>query len=140
MGVRLSDLAAALTRTYPAAARAGGRIRRAATLDIAFDHILYGLHERGLYEALDVTFKGGTALRKYRLGHRSRFSFDLDFGIAEEGADDLVAEELDGMAFPHFEFTVRERRGHYTAYPGSTDGMLGVGGWIDAESASDLGQ
>lgn len=116
MGAGLSDLADALTRTYPAAARAGGRIRRAAALDIAFDHILYELHKRGVYEGLDVTFKGGTALRKYRLGHRSRFSFDLDFGVAEEGADELVAEELDGAAFPHFEFTVRERRGHYTAY------------------------
>ena len=116
MGVPLSDLATALTRTYPAATRAGGRIRRAAALDVAFDHILYGLHESGVYEGLDITFKGGTALRKYRLGHRSRFSFDLDFGVAEEGADELAAEEIDGLVFPNFEFTVRERRGHYTAY------------------------
>ena len=28
----------------------------------------------------------------------------------------------------------------FLSEPGSTDGMLGVGGWIDAESASDLGQ
>ena len=63
-------------------------------LDVAFDHLLYGLHERGVYEVLDLTLKGGTALRKYRLGHRSRFSFDLDFA-AEEGADELVAEEND---------------------------------------------
>lgn len=81
---------------------------------MAFDHLLYGLHERGVYEALNLTLKGGTALRKHRFGHRSRFSFDLDFD-AEEGADELVAREIDGMAFPHFEFTVHERRGHYTA-------------------------
>ena len=84
-------------------------------LDVAFDHLLYGLHERGVYETLDLTFKGGTALRKHRLGHRSRFSFDLDFD-AEEGADELIAEEIDGMTFPHFAFMVKERRGHYTAY------------------------
>lgn len=107
-------------RTYPGATRVRGRIRRAVALDTAFDHILYGLHERGAYEALDVTFKGGTALRKHRLGHRSRFSVDLDFDVADEGADELLAEEIDGMVFPHFEFTVQERRGHYTAHV-STD-------------------
>lgn len=115
MGALLSALTDALTKAYPAAAREAGLIRRAAAMDVAFDHILYGLHERGVYEAVDVTFKGGTALRKYRLGHRSRFSFDLDFD-AEEGADELIAGEIDGMTFPHFEFTVQERRGHYTAY------------------------
>ena len=35
-------------------------------------HVLYGLHEWGVYEATDLTLKGGTALRKYHLGHRSR--------------------------------------------------------------------
>jgi len=65
-----------------------------------------------------LTLKGGTALRKHRLGHRSRFSFDLDFDT-EEGASELVAEELDGVRFPHFEFTVHERRGHYTAHVAS---------------------
>ena len=82
-------------------------------LDVAFDHLLYGLHESGVYEGLNLTLKGGTALRKYRIGHRSRFSFDLDFDT-EEGAEELVAEEIDGMAFPHFEFTAHERRGHYS--------------------------
>ena len=114
MGALLSALTDALTKAYPAAAREAGLIRRAAATDVAFDHILYGLHERGVYEAAGVTFKGGTALRKYRLGHRSRFSFDLDFD-AEAGADELIAGEIDGMTFPHFEFTVQERRGHYTA-------------------------
>ena len=98
-----------ITRAYPAAARRGNIVRAAAVLDVAFDHLLYGLHERDVYEPLDVTFKGGTALRKFYIGHRGRFSFDLDFDVAE-GAEDLLAEEVDGMVFPHFEFTVRERR------------------------------
>ena len=78
-----------------------------------------------MYEVADLTLKGGTALRKYRLGHRSRFSFDLDFD-AEEGADALVAEEIDGMAFPHFEFTMHERRGHYSTHV-ATDLLAGGG-------------
>ena len=116
LGAQLTpSLDTAITRAYPAASRRESPVRNAAVLDVAFDHLLYGLHHRGVYDAFDVTLKGGTALRKYRLGHRSRFSFDLDFD-AEEGADELVAEEIDGMAFPHFEFAVDERRGHYTAY------------------------
>ena len=129
MGVRLSSLPSAIKRAYPAATRSGSVVEEAAVLDVAFDHLLYGLHERGVYEAIDLTLKGGTALRKYRLGHRSRFSFDLDFD-AEEGAEELVAEEIDGMAFPHFEFTVHERRGHYSTRV-ATD--LLVGGYLQAK-------
>ncbi len=84
----------------------------AAVLDVAFDHLLHGLHQRHLYDACDVTFKGGTALRKFRIGHKGRFSFDLDFDVAE-GATPLIAEEIDRLSFPDFNFTMRERRGHY---------------------------
>ncbi|WP_420614275.1 nucleotidyl transferase AbiEii/AbiGii toxin family protein [Candidatus Spongiisocius sp.] len=130
MGADLTDLPSAIRRAYPAATRRGSIVERAAVLDVAFDHLLYGLHERGVYEVSDLTFKGGTALRKYRLGHRSRFSFDLDFD-AEEGADELAADEIDGMAFPHFEFTVHERRGHYSAHV-ATD-LLSGGGALRAK-------
>lgn len=115
MGADLTNLPSAIQRTYPAASRRESLVRDAAVLDVAFDHLLYGLHHRGVYAVAGLTFKGGTALRKHRLGHRGRFSFDLDFD-AEDGADELVAEEIDGMAYPHFEFTVQERRGHYTTY------------------------
>ena len=125
LGAQLSSLPTAIKRTYPAASRRGSVVEEAAVLDVAFDHLLYGLHERSVYEVLDLTLKGGTALRKYHLGHRSRFSFDLDFA-AEEGADELVAEEIDGMAFPHFEFTVQERRGHYNTHV-ATDLLAGGG-------------
>ena len=130
MGVRLSALDTALTRAYPPAARFAGHIRRAVALDVAFDHLLYGLHERKVYEALDVTLKGGTALRKFYIGHRGRFSFDLDFDIGE-GADDLIAEEIDGMAFPNFGFAVQERRGHYSI--DVTTDLLPGGGGIKAK-------
>lgn len=100
-------------------------LRTGVVLDVAFDHFLYGLYERDLYEPLDVTFKGGTALRKFYIGHRGRFSFDVDFDVAE-GAGELLAEEIDGMAFPHFEFTAHERRGHYTL--GVASDLLDEGG------------
>ena len=129
MGAQLSSLPSAIKRAYPAATRRGSVVEEAAVLDVAFDHLLYGLHERGVYEAIDLTLKGGTALRKYHLGHRSRFSFDLDFD-AEEGAEELVAEGIDGMVFPHFEFTAHERRGHYSTRV-ATD--LLAGGYLQAK-------
>ena len=112
MGSRLRLTRSDLTRVYPAAAKAGP-VQTGAVLDVAFDHLLYGLQQQDVYGALDVTIKGGTALRKFYIGHRGRFSFDLDFDVAE-GAGDLIAETIDGMTFPNFGFAVRERRGHYT--------------------------
>ena len=65
-----------ITRFYPLARR-NYDIRVGAVLDIAFDYLLSGLNEAGVYDGLGTTFKGGTALRKYYLGHKSRFSFRL---------------------------------------------------------------
>lgn len=50
-------------------------------------------------------------MRKLRFGHKSRFSFDLDFDV-EEGADEIIAEEITGYASSGFSFEVSERRGH----------------------------
>ena len=63
----------ALTKAYPAAAREAGLIRRAAAMDVAFDHILYGLHERGVYEAVDVTCLSG-ALTMVSVGRATPLS------------------------------------------------------------------
>ena len=76
MGAELSSLASLVTRTYPAVARRESVVRDAAVLDVAFDHLLYGLHAQGVYEGLDLTLKGGTALRKYHLGHRGFYAVD----------------------------------------------------------------
>ena len=75
-----------ILRSYPAAS-SSKQLMNAAALDIAFDVFLAGMRERDLFEACDIVFKGGTALRKFRLGHKSRFSFDLDFAIADGGED-----------------------------------------------------
>lgn len=100
-----------ITRFYPLARR-NHDIRVGAVLDIAFDYLLSGLNKAGVYD-LDVTFKGGTALRKYHLGHKSRFSFHLDFDVAL-GVESLILEAIEQTRFPGFEYSISERRGHYS--------------------------
>ena len=100
-----------LLRSYPAA-RTSKRVFEAAALDVAFDVILSEMHRQGLFELCGMVFKGGTALRKFHFGHKSRFSFDLDFD-AEEGAADIVAEQLDGYSSYGFAFEFSERRTHH---------------------------
>lgn len=50
----------------------------AALLDVAQDHLLWLLSELGLFSDDQLIFKGGTSLRKCRLGGLGRFSMDLD--------------------------------------------------------------
>ena len=50
----------------------------AALLDIAQDHILSVIADAGLFDTGQLVFKGGTSLRKCRLGQTGRFSTDLD--------------------------------------------------------------
>ncbi len=56
--------------------RPGGR--DFALLDVAQDYALKFIADKGLFD-LGLTLKGGTALRKYRMGGQGRFSTDLDF-------------------------------------------------------------
>ena len=61
----------------------------AALLDVAQDHLLWLLAELGLFADDRLIFKGGTSLRKCRLGAAGRFSTDLDFAAPD---DDVVLE------------------------------------------------
>lgn len=79
--------------------------RDGALIDIAQDHALHVLHEAGLFE-LGLVFKGGTALRKFRLGAAGRFSTDLDFAVNEQGLAELVFERLHNASIDAFTFTV----------------------------------
>lgn len=45
--------------------------------------------------AEDVVFKGGTAIRKFRLGRRGRFSIDLDFAVAQDAFGEHVIVALE---------------------------------------------
>lgn len=46
--------------------------RDGALIDVAQDHALHHLHVTGLFD-LGLVFKGGTALRKFRLGNEGAF-------------------------------------------------------------------
>jgi len=96
--------------------RHGGR--DPALLDIVQDYALKLLCDRGVFD-LGVTFKGGTALRKYRAGNLGRFSTDLDFAAADEIVADIVLEALNGAELYDVQFTVEvvtpHRRGQITA-------------------------
>jgi uncharacterized protein len=81
--------------------------RDGALIDVAQDHALHHLHVTGLFD-LGLVFKGGTALRKFRLGNEGRFSTDLDFAVAEHGLAELVFEHLDGAIVDGFTFRVEQ--------------------------------
>jgi len=73
----------------------------AALLDVAQDHLLWLLTELGHFDDGTLLFKGGTALRKCRLGSAGRFSTDLDF-VAPD--DDTVLEGWERVVRERFEF------------------------------------
>ncbi len=81
--------------------------RDGALIDIAQDHALHLLHDAGLFD-LGLVFKGGTALRKFRLGMAGRFSTDLDFAVGERGLAELLFERLHDASIDGFTFTVEE--------------------------------
>jgi len=81
--------------------------RDGALIDIAQDHALHLLHDAGLFD-LGLVFKGGTALRKFRLGTAGRFSTDLDFAVGERGLAELLFERLHDASVDGFTFTVEQ--------------------------------
>lgn len=117
-----------------------------ALLDIAQDVLLAHLHERGVFE--QVTFKGGTALRKLYAGSAGRFSTDIDFSINDPTADRnelsaLVAEQAEATLGP-FSFHPAESRGRWrirvTSELGNPDVTLkldvGPPSWLAADHRS----
>ena len=107
-----------IRRVYPAARQsmAARGVQTAAVLDVAFDVVLHELHRNDLFTDCGLVFKGGTALRKFDIGHKGRFSFDLDFDTSED--PDTVAsvlkEVLGDMPDHGFRMGIGERRGHHS--------------------------
>ena len=83
----------------------------AALLDVAQDHILWLLAELDLFDAETLVFKGGTSLRKCRLGGAGRFSTDLDFAAPSDDTVLAVCEAVDGAAVSGFRFRLEPTRG-----------------------------
>ncbi|TFH34407.1 MAG: hypothetical protein E4G99_09580 [Anaerolineales bacterium] len=83
--------------------RRGGR--DPALLDVAQDYALKIIADSGLF-SMGLTFKGGTALRKYRVGTSGRFSTDLDFSADEVSLGELLMETLDGAELFDVRFSI----------------------------------
>lgn len=95
--------------------RHGGR--DPALLDVAQDYALKILTDEGVFD-IGLTFKGGTALRKYRAGNLGRFSTDLDFAAPDATVAGIVLDTLDGAELHDVHFAVEvvtpQRRGRLT--------------------------
>jgi predicted nucleotidyltransferase component of viral defense system len=83
----------------------------AALLDVAQDHLLFLLAELSVFDSDDLVLKGGTSLRKCRLGGIGRFSTDLDFACPDEDTVIRVCEAIDGGAVAGFRFRLASTRG-----------------------------
>lgn len=76
----------------------------AALLDVAQDHLLETLARAGFFDDGRLTFKGGTSLRKCRLGQLGRFSTDLDFAAPDEDKVVEVCDAIDGATVSGFTY------------------------------------
>ena len=83
----------------------------AALLDVAQDHLLWLLAELGHFDDGSLIFKGGTSLRKVRLGAAGRFSTDLDFVAPSDDTVLEVCEAIDGASVAGFRFALSFTRG-----------------------------
>lgn len=89
----------------------------AALLDVVQDHLLWLLAELGHFDDGTLVFKGGTALRKCRLGSGGRFSTDLDFVAPDDDTVLEVCESIDGASVAGFQYSLQSTRGdgrHWT--------------------------
>ena len=89
----------------------------AALLDVAQDHLLWLPAELGHFDDGTLVFKGGTALRKCRLGSGGRFSTDLDFVAPDDDTVLEVCESIDGASVAGFQYSLQSTRGdgrHWT--------------------------
>lgn len=72
-----------------------GAARPLAYLEHAQEHFLKWMEQEELFtEAYGTAFKGGTAIRKFHLGHGGRFSTDLDFAIKDQAVATHVLDAL----------------------------------------------
>lgn len=77
-------------------------------LDVAQDHALRILELGGFFAGDDVVFKGGTSLRKCRLGSAGRFSTDIDLAVPEDDVILAICGALDQQTISGFRFSLRD--------------------------------
>jgi uncharacterized protein len=83
----------------------------AALLDVAQDHLLWLVAELGYFSDGAVVLKGGTSLRKCRLGSAGRFSTDLDFAAPLDDTVLAVCAAIDGASVSGFHYGLESTRG-----------------------------
>jgi uncharacterized protein len=83
----------------------------AALLDVAQDHLLTLLDQLDLFDDGELIFKGGTSLRKCRLGGLGRFSTDLDFVAPSDDKVLEVCAAIGGAEISGFRYSLHETRG-----------------------------
>ena len=83
----------------------------AALLDVDQDHLLYLLDAAGVFDSGQLAFKGGTSLRKCRLGTDGRFSTDLDFAAPDDDTVLEVCSLIDGARISEFRYQLASTRG-----------------------------
>ena len=79
-----------------------------ALLDVAQDHALFLMQTAGVFNDGRVIFKGGTSLRKCRLGSAGRFSTDIDLAAPNDDDVFAVCGALDGQSVGGFRFSIRD--------------------------------
>jgi uncharacterized protein len=75
------------------------------------------LDQEGVFAGSDLIFKGGTSLRKCRLGNAGRFSTDLDFAAPDDDTVLTVCDAIHGAKVSGFTFELESTRGdgrHWT--------------------------
>ncbi|MEX1263169.1 MAG: nucleotidyl transferase AbiEii/AbiGii toxin family protein [Actinomycetota bacterium] len=80
----------------------------AALLDVAQDYALKYMHDEGIFD-FGVVLKGGTSLRKFRVGNAGRFSTDLDFAVPDADTAGLLLDTIDGAELHDVRFTLADR-------------------------------
>ncbi len=83
----------------------------AALLDVAQDHLLFLLDAAGVFNNGRLVFKGGTSLRKCRLGNDGRFSTDLDFAAPDDDVVLKVCDVIHSSTVAGFSYELESTRG-----------------------------
>lgn len=97
----MAELTRALVANH---GRGRGEAFGPALLDVAQDHLLYLLAVAGCFDGDELVFKGGTSLRKCRIGGNGRFSTDIDFAAPSEDVVLEVCGLIDGNAIGGFHY------------------------------------
>ena len=77
-----------------------------ALLDVAQDHLLHLLQLADVFQRPDVVFKGGTSLRKCRIGNRGRFSTDIDLSVPHEDNVVEICNVINDASIGGFTFSL----------------------------------